>query len=133
MQLFRLAWPALLCVAIALVVGGVFGTGWAWLFAVAGGLVLSWGLKHLFSRPRPDLVPHGSVVYTASFPSGHSMMSAVTYLTLGALLARVQTRKRLKAYLLSVAIVASTSGCTSRPTCSWDGPSVRSGRSSAGS
>ncbi len=73
--------------------------------AVAGGLVLSSVLKHLFSRPRPDLVPHGSVVYTASFPSGHSMMSAVTYLTLGALLARVQTRKRLKAYLLSVAIV----------------------------
>ncbi|MHC4127852.1 MAG: phosphatase PAP2 family protein [Planctomycetota bacterium] len=72
--------------------------------AVVGGLVLSTVLKHLFARPRPDLVPHGSAVYTASFPSGHSMMSAITYLTLGALLARVQTRKRLKAYLLCLAI-----------------------------
>ncbi|MHC4143060.1 MAG: phosphatase PAP2 family protein [Planctomycetota bacterium] len=64
-----------------------------------GGLIFSAVLKQLFARPRPDLVPHGSAVYTASFPSGHSMMSAITYLTLGALLARVQTRKRLKAYL----------------------------------
>ena len=74
------------------------------IIAVAGGLVLSTVLKHLFARPRPDLVPPGSAVYTASFPSGHSMMSAITYLTLGALLARDQTRKRLKAYLLCLAI-----------------------------
>jgi undecaprenyl-diphosphatase len=72
--------------------------------AVVGGLIFSAVLKQLFARPRPDLVPHGSAVYTASFPSGHSMMSAITYLTLGALLARVQTRKRLKAYLLCLAI-----------------------------
>jgi len=58
--------------------------------AVAGGLILSSLLKLGFDRPRPDLVPHGSYVYTASFPSGHSMMAAVTYLTLGAMLARVQ-------------------------------------------
>ena len=44
--------------------------------AVVGGLILSSVLKHLFDRPRPDLVPHGSSVYPASFPSGHSMMSA---------------------------------------------------------
>jgi undecaprenyl-diphosphatase len=73
--------------------------------AVVGGLILSAVLKQFFARPRPDLVPHGSAVYTASFPSGHSMMSAITYLTLGALLARVQTRKRLKAYLLCLAII----------------------------
>jgi undecaprenyl-diphosphatase len=32
-------------------------------------------------------------------------VSAVTYLTLGALLAQVQSRKRLKAYILGVAVV----------------------------
>ena len=32
------------------------------------------------------------------------MLSAVTYLTLGALLARVHARRRLKAYLLGVAL-----------------------------
>jgi undecaprenyl-diphosphatase len=71
--------------------------------SVAGGMVVSGLLKDVFQRPRPEIVPH--VVYAAnsSFPSGHSMMSALTYLTLGALLARSQERKRLKAYFLLVA------------------------------
>lgn len=73
--------------------------------AVTGGLVLSTLLKLGFDRARPDLVPHGSLVYTTSFPSGHSMMAAVTYLTLGALLARVEASIRIKIYLLSVAVV----------------------------
>lgn len=77
------------------------------LVAVAGGLAMSLGLKALFERSRPDLVPHGSHVYTASFPSGHAMMSAATYLTLGALLARVHARRRLKAYFLLLAVVLS--------------------------
>jgi undecaprenyl-diphosphatase len=74
------------------------------LVAVGGGMVLSLALKGAFDRPRPDLVPHGSHVYTASFPSGHSMLAAVTYLTLGALLARVQARRHLKVYLLALAV-----------------------------
>lgn len=72
--------------------------------AVTGGWLLSTLLKHFFERPRPDLVPHGSIVYTASFPSGHSMMAAVTYFTLAAMLARVLPNRRLKAYLLLVAV-----------------------------
>lgn len=75
------------------------------LAAVGGGLLISALLKQGFDRPRPDIVPHVAYVYTASFPSGHSMMAAVTYLTLGALLARVQPRRQLKAYLLMIAIV----------------------------
>jgi undecaprenyl-diphosphatase len=74
------------------------------LAAVGGGMLLSTALKLGFERPRPDLVPHGTVVYTASFPSGHAMLSAVTYLTLGALLARVQALPRLKAFLLGLAV-----------------------------
>jgi undecaprenyl-diphosphatase len=75
--------------------------------AVVGGTLLSTGLKLGFERPRPDLVPHAARVYTASFPSGHAMLSAVTYLTLGALLARVQKRRRVKALLLTVAILVT--------------------------
>lgn len=71
--------------------------------AIASGLLVSSALKHGFDRPRPDLVPHEALVYTASFPSGHSMLAAVTYLTLGALLARVQPNRRLKIYLLGMA------------------------------
>ena len=74
------------------------------LVAVGGGMLLSTALKLGFARPRPDLVPHGVRVYTASFPSGHAMLSAVTYLTLGALLARVQPQRRVKAFLLGLAI-----------------------------
>ena len=72
--------------------------------AVGGGMLLSTALKMGFERPRPDLVPHAARVYTASFPSGHAMLSAVTYLTLGALLARVQPSRRLKAFLLGLAV-----------------------------
>lgn len=71
--------------------------------AIGSGIVMSTVLKTLIDRPRPDLVPHSQLVYTSSFPSGHSMMSAVVFLTLGALLAGVQTRRRLSAYLLGVA------------------------------
>lgn len=73
--------------------------------SVLGGLLLTIALKDVFHRPRPDLVPQADIVFTTSFPSGHSMMSAATYLTLGALLARSHERKRLKAYFLLLAVL----------------------------
>lgn len=74
------------------------------LVTVGGGLLLSQLLKMGFDRPRPDLVPHNTTVFTASFPSGHAMLSAVVYLTLGALLMRLESRRRLRIYIMSVAI-----------------------------
>ena len=75
--------------------------------SVASGLLISNLLKEAFHRARPDLVPHGAYVYTSSFPSGHSMLSAVTYLTLGAVLARSQKRRRMKAFFLCIAAFLS--------------------------
>jgi undecaprenyl-diphosphatase len=75
------------------------------LVAVTGGVLVSQTMKWAFARPRPDLVPHGAEVFTASFPSGHSMMAAVVYLTLGALLARTQADRKVKTYLLAVAVL----------------------------
>ena len=75
------------------------------LVSIGGGMLLSSGLKDLFERPRPDLVPHAVQVFTQSFPSGHATLSAVTYLTLGALLARLQPRRAVKVYLLTLAVL----------------------------
>jgi undecaprenyl-diphosphatase len=75
------------------------------LAAAGGGIAITGIAKEFFDRPRPDLVPHGSLVYTASFPSGHSMMAAVAYLTLGVLIARVLPQRRQKVYVLSVAVI----------------------------
>lgn len=72
--------------------------------SVTGSIALSLVLKAGFARPRPELVSHATEVYTASFPSGHAMLSASAYLTLGALLAQVQPHPRLKVYILSVAV-----------------------------
>lgn len=84
------------------------------LVAVGGGFLLSMLLKEGFDRPRPDLVPHESHVYTASFPSGHSMMAAATYLALGALLARIHRRRRVKTYFLSLAVLLTVAVGVSR-------------------
>lgn len=75
--------------------------------AVPGGMLLSLMLKTGFERPRPELVPHGTIVYTTSFPSSHAMMSALVYLTLAALLSRTQPQWQLKAYLLLMAMLLS--------------------------
>lgn len=76
-----------------------------WVLAsVLGGMLLSNALKHSFDRPRPDLVAHAAQVFTPSFPSGHAMLSAVTYLTIGALLASMHDSRRLKVFFLGLAI-----------------------------
>lgn len=75
------------------------------LSAVGGGIAISSIAKDVFDRPRPELVPYGSYVHTASFPSGHSMMAAVAYLSLGVLIARVQPSRRLKAFIILIAVM----------------------------
>jgi undecaprenyl-diphosphatase len=75
------------------------------LCSVAGGALLGPLLKFGFDRPRPDLVAHLVEVQTASFPSGHALLSAVTYLTLGALLARFLGELRLKIYVVTMALI----------------------------
>lgn len=82
--------------------------------ATGGGALASTLLKLAFARRRPDLVPHATEVTTASFPSGHAMVSAVVYLTLAALLARLVAAPRLKAYIIGVAVVLTLLIGTSR-------------------
>lgn len=73
--------------------------------ATTGGWLLGAGLKALFGRQRPTVVPALQHVTSASFPSGHSMLSAIVYLTLGVMLARATADRALRAYYLVVAMV----------------------------
>jgi undecaprenyl-diphosphatase len=81
-----------------------FGAVTLLLVAVVGGAFLVSLLKLGFDRPRPDFMFHGVYAYLSSFPSGHTKLSAVTYLTLGGLLARMSTRSGLKVYVFLLAI-----------------------------
>lgn len=71
------------------------------------GAFLCYVLKGIFDRGRPDLVPHLDVVSFASFPSGHSMLSAIVYLSLGGVLAQMVRPRRLKAYALAAAMLVA--------------------------
>ncbi len=76
----------------------------AWLAgSVVGASVLNAGLKSLLHRPRPELVPHLAEVSNASFPSGHAMISAAIYLTIGAMLAETQPRRSARVFLMAFA------------------------------
>lgn len=84
------------------------------LVATVGGVALGHGLKTAFGRERPTIVPHLMEESSLSFPSGHSMMSSVVYLTLGALLARSVPRRREKIYLVVAAAMLSVAIGVSR-------------------
>lgn len=77
------------------------------LAAVLSGWALSFALKDLFDRDRPTVVPHLMSAHFSSFPSGHSLMSAVVYFTLGSLLSSLVKQRRLKLYFLALAAILS--------------------------
>lgn len=72
--------------------------------SVFSGWLASTGLKIVVARARPDVVPHLVDVNDLSFPSGHAMVSAVTYLTLGALLARTQRFRATRIFVMGAGI-----------------------------
>ena len=82
--------------------------------SIGGGTLLSTLLKIGYARPRPDLVPHAVEVYSASFPSGHALGAAVVFLTLGGLLSWAQPRRRIKVYVLMLAVLLTVAVGVSR-------------------
>lgn len=77
------------------------------LFAVIGGALLGFWLKDMFGRERPLLIYRLAHADSLSFPSGHSMMSAVVYLSLAVLVARTLVRRLMRVYVIVVALLLS--------------------------
>lgn len=74
------------------------------VLGLAGGVVLSEGLKALFERQRPPAAFQAVDTLNASFPSGHALLSTVFYLTLGVMLTRAFPRTHVKAFVLGAAM-----------------------------
>ena len=75
------------------------------MVAFAGGLTISQGLKEFFGRDRPPEIYRASDILNASFPSGHALLSAVVFLTLGAMLAQAAKGRALRIFIMGAAIV----------------------------
>jgi undecaprenyl-diphosphatase len=75
------------------------------LAAAVGGTALGQTLKGIFGRERPEEAWRLVEVAHSSFPSGHAMMSAVIYLTFGALMARFANRGRVKLFGMIMGVV----------------------------
>lgn len=77
-----------------------------WFLAtVVSGAAFSFMLKLGFSRPRPELVPHATQVYTSSFPSGHAMSSALFFLSLALVVSWRNAYRSAKYLMLTIAVV----------------------------
>jgi undecaprenyl-diphosphatase len=84
------------------------------MLTTGGGALLSLALKELFTRPRPDVVPHLREVVNSSFPSGHSMGAAVVYLTLGTMFMKSFRSRRAKIFCLTLAVLLTVAVGVSR-------------------
>lgn len=85
-----------------------------WLFAarrmallvaasIGSGVLLVSGLKIGFDRARPDPAWAELAVAGMSFPSGHTSMSAIVFLTMGALIAATRRRSAKRLFILASA------------------------------
>lgn len=91
-------------VCVFLILQKRYDAFWLLLAATAGGALLSFGLKEIYGRERPDVTLRLISATYLSFPSGHSMMAAVFYLTQAAIVARFQRTWKIRIYILSIAL-----------------------------
>jgi undecaprenyl-diphosphatase len=110
LDLTSLGGPTVITLVVLAVVGFLLLQTRYWtaffIFTTAvTGEVVSYAMKSLFARPRPDVVPHLREAFSSSFPSGHAMQSAIIYLTLGAVLMRITEGRLTKIYCLTIAML----------------------------
>lgn len=70
---------------------------------VLAGTTLVALLKAVVARPRPDVVAHLTTFKSESFPSGHAADSAIVYLSLAILLARIVPTRAARIFVVGAA------------------------------
>ncbi|MEQ8275356.1 MAG: phosphatase PAP2 family protein [Deltaproteobacteria bacterium] len=73
--------------------------------ATVGGIVLAYGLKGIIGRPRPPFLEHSAHPLASSFPSGHTTMSAIVYLTIAAVLVRLVREPGVRRFMIGTALL----------------------------
>ena len=70
-------------------------------------------VRSAFNRPRPDLVAYGDYFSESSFPSGHSHIATVVWMTLALIVASLERSRTGKATALTTGVFISlTAGVT---------------------
>ena len=110
LDLTSLGGPTVITLVVLAVVGFLllqtrYWTAFFIFMTAVTGEAVSYAMKSLFARPRPDVVPHLREAFSSSFPSGHAMQSAIIYLTLGAVLMRITEGRLTKIYCLAIAML----------------------------
>jgi undecaprenyl-diphosphatase len=110
LDLTALGGPAVLTLTVALVSGYLallrdFRSMRLVLITSILGLGLNSLLKVVVGRERPPEAVRLAHETTASFPSGHSALAAIIYLTLGAILAVTRPRRRERIYIIAAALL----------------------------
>jgi undecaprenyl-diphosphatase len=75
--------------------------------AAGGGQALNASLKAFYGRERPDPAYRWLEIDSPSFPSGHATASAVIYLVLAVLLARLVEKSSERMYIIGSALLLS--------------------------
>lgn len=90
---------------VYLVLSGHRGRAGLLALSAISGTGLLYFFKSWFARARPDAAFADAVVGGWSFPSGHTSMSAIVFLTLGSLLAAMRVRPRERTFILATAVL----------------------------
>lgn len=84
------------------------------LVVMAGTPILSQGLKRIYARERPDVVPHLETVSDPSFPSGHTVSSIAFFVTIALLVASYTPHRLLRGFLVGYALLIAALVALSR-------------------
>ncbi|OAO00913.1 hypothetical protein A8B75_17080 [Sphingomonadales bacterium EhC05] len=96
-------------VAAYLVARRIYHSALVLLATTVGGMAIVALLKDHFNRPRPEVVEHLATQYSMSFPSGHAANSAIVYSTMAMLFTQIRPERHAGIYLVSAALLLTTS------------------------